>query len=160
MWMSPLALRWSKPWSPLFHDRFWSETLSFAPDWNCSPVSWLSCHRLRWITIPVDPKRLSPFADRAVARALRNDSLSSIVQLVAPEVSAIPWFPLSDTTFDAIRFPEPPTTWIPIAPEKLTVFPTTSMLLAALVSWIPRSSQRRTVNPSIRAHDFPDAKSP
>src|SRR5260221_2259319 len=40
--MLPVDDRSSKPWSPLFHDRFWIEMLSLDPACLCSPLSWLS----------------------------------------------------------------------------------------------------------------------
>src|ERR1043166_2747373 len=51
----PVAERWSKPWSPFFHDRFWIEMLSFEPDCMCSPVSWLSWNRFPMIRFPGAP---------------------------------------------------------------------------------------------------------
>ena len=83
--------------------------------------------------------------------------MSSIVQPVAPPISAIPWSPLSETTFPAIRTAEPPATWIPIRPAWRTVLPTISTLLEPLSSWMQRSSPRTSVNPSIRTYDVPDA---
>src|SRR2546428_7546813 len=113
---------------------FWIEMQLFDPDSTCIPESWLSCVRLRWITFAGQPKRWIPFAARSVGRALRNDSLSWIVEVVTPPRSMIPWSLLSDTTLESMRIAEPPTAWTPYLLAKLTTSCEMVTLVQELVS--------------------------
>ena len=99
-------------------------------------------------------------ASRWLGRMLRAHSLSSKVELVTPLSIETPWSALSLTWLELIETAEPPVTWMPYLPEKVTTLWAITTLLHELERLIQRASQRVMVKPSMVTHERAERLTP